>query len=365
MALPSTTYDTATVLNPSGALTDFTLMVDLSRMSSAWWAAAENIDATNGRAAKDDGTELACDWIDYTHGSPVGSGWLRVKWSGTLATSGTQVLRIYPPVTGNGTVAAGDALGSNNAYDSAWAGYWPLSSDYNDRTANANNGSVNVGDGLLSAGDTSSPAGPVTMFRGPGADYISVAGVEAFEATTDKMTAFALARIDWPGTSAQSWEGILNRRDSYSIQFSGSGTNVYFRTDDGVYSNNLESGAAGHFDGAFHSYAITYEVAEKRVVLDGVQAGIAAGPHGMGAQSRTFQIGRPWIGGNMWEGPIGHVHVHNDARSNSWIEQEDDQLMGQAAFFGTWTNNPLSSGDNYNRTSSRKICRLRVVSRCR
>ena len=123
MALPSTTYDTATVLNPSGALTDFTLMVDLSRMSSAWWSFAESTNARRGRAAKDDGTELACDWIDYDHTGQT--GWLRVKWSGTLATTGTQILRVYPPVAANSVQLSNAAFGSDNAYDADWRWYTP------------------------------------------------------------------------------------------------------------------------------------------------------------------------------------------------------------------------------------------------
>ena len=64
MAIPSSGYGIATISNPDSALTDFTLMIDLSRMSASWWADAEDTDATRGRASKNDGTtELATDWI--------------------------------------------------------------------------------------------------------------------------------------------------------------------------------------------------------------------------------------------------------------------------------------------------------------
>lgn len=116
MALPATTYDTATLVNPSSSLTDFALVVDLSRMSAAWWAAVDTTDGTKGRAAKDSGpTELACDWLDFD--SVNETGWLRVKWSGTLASSGTQTLRVYPPQAANASVSASDTYGSNNAYN--------------------------------------------------------------------------------------------------------------------------------------------------------------------------------------------------------------------------------------------------------
>src|SRR6056297_96504 len=93
-------YATATVTNPSSALTDFTLIIDLSTLPQDWWDAVTSSDGTKGRASKGDGTtELACDWIDFD--DTAETGLLRVLWSGTLASTGTQEVRIYPPLSGN------------------------------------------------------------------------------------------------------------------------------------------------------------------------------------------------------------------------------------------------------------------------
>jgi len=161
MALPSTTYDTATLVNPTSSLTDFTLIVDLSRMSAAWWAAVDTSDGTKGRAAKDLGpTELACDWIDFDDSAETGL--LRVKWSGTLSDTGTQTLRIYPPVAANASVAASDTYGSDNAYDSDWAAYWPLHDEV-DRTAN---GYDLTAQGGVTVGGATGKLGAATDFDG-------------------------------------------------------------------------------------------------------------------------------------------------------------------------------------------------------
>lgn len=86
--IPASNYATATITNPSSSLTDFSLMVDLSRMPANWWSAVNTSDGTKGRAAKNDGTELATDWINFNN--IAHTGWLRVKWAGTLANSGSQ-----------------------------------------------------------------------------------------------------------------------------------------------------------------------------------------------------------------------------------------------------------------------------------
>src|SRR5690606_12553620 len=70
------------------------------------------------------------------------------KWTGTLASTGEQLLRVYPPQEANASVAAGDTYGQYAAYDSAWVGYWPDGGG-NDRTGGEYHltayGSVSVG----------------------------------------------------------------------------------------------------------------------------------------------------------------------------------------------------------------------------
>src|SRR6056297_3267170 len=124
----------ATVTNPGSAQTDFTLIVDLADMPANWWSAVTSSDGTRGRVYKGDGsTRLAADWIDFD--DTAETGLLRVLWSGTLASTGTQQLWIEPPVSGNDAVAADNTYGSDNAYDDDWEGYYPFF-DLNDRTSN-------------------------------------------------------------------------------------------------------------------------------------------------------------------------------------------------------------------------------------
>ena len=73
MTLPATMYSKNTIPNPTSALTNFSVMIDLANMGADWWTAnGTEADGTKGRAAKDDGTELATDWIDFDHAAETG-----------------------------------------------------------------------------------------------------------------------------------------------------------------------------------------------------------------------------------------------------------------------------------------------------
>jgi len=354
---PSTTYDTATVLNPTSALTDFTLMVDLSRMSSAWWSAAESIDATNGRAAKDDGTELACDWIDYTHGSPVGSGWLRVKWSGTLATSGTQVLRIYPPVTGNGTVAAGDALGSNNAYASDCTVHAPLNGNLTDRSGNGRDGVVSGSPGTIDPATNEiaeGPFGSAIDFNGEGTvefprEAIANLQVEytaAFWYNPDPVSGFRAVFCT---------EGDANNGHLYGRQ--DTTNRLLVRGPNGI--NSLHAQATGWQLVAFSSDGVT----DTTYLNGSLETGVSGGGPG-NANVQTFMLGGNNSGQSSQMYYAG-VQTYNGDRSAAWHEQEYDQTDSQASFFGTWANVPLPSEGGESVACGRDICRHREVSRIR
>jgi hypothetical protein len=146
------------------------------------------------------------------------------------------------------------------------------------------------------------------------------------------------------------------------IQITNSGeTKINQRGASGATTINHGSGVSLVED-QWNHWAGRMTSSETQQLIDGV----AAVPD---AHSAAFESGLDTLVINpkylAVPGRIGEVQLHTTGRPDAWIEHEYDQTNSQNAFFGTWVNNPLSSGDNYNRTSSRKICRLRVVSRCR
>lgn len=331
MALPTTTYDTATLVNPSSALTDFTLMVDLSRNTPEWWAANNTTDATKGRAAKDDGTELACDWIDFDNVAQT--GWLRVKWSGTLAASGTQTLRIYPPVAANASVAAGDTYGSNNAYDSNWVGYWPLYSDLADRTSNGIDLVLDAAGGSFGSGQTGG-----AWYSG-NTRYASVALPSALS--------FPIHIMAWQyedGTVAGVKNSVVLNQAAGEVN-AGSNQNKSI-----ICTSDIPQFVNRRFSNATASWGV--DVSDQWVFADAYEdaadsRGIAinAGTYVTNTTSVTsFTTPRVQVGGNsLTIERIAEVQLHSAARSAAWRSSEYAQTNDQATFWGTWTNVPLAA----------------------
>jgi hypothetical protein len=336
MALPSSTYDTATLVNPGSSLTDFTLIVDLSRMSAAWWSAVDTTDGTKGRAAKDSGpTELACDWIDFDDSAETGL--LRVKWSGTLASSGTQTLRIYPPQSGNASVAASDTYGSDNAYDSDWAAYWPLH-DANDRTSN---GYDLTASGGVTVGGATGKLGAATDFDGSDdrLDYTAGAPVDSDDslfiawANPDATNQRALIYQDDTGTNGTIYRRLMHSSFMLGNVNDGAGSSTT------TWNFNVGVSASTWYMAAYQMNTST----SRYVFANDNQGGHDTTSVTVTGTDRIGIGGAIW-GGSYFDGQMQHVQVHASARSADWIEYEYDQTNDQATFWGTWTNTPVAGG---------------------
>jgi hypothetical protein len=345
MALPTTTYDTANVANPDTDLTDFSLLVDLSRMSAAWWSAVNTSDGARGRAAKDDGTELATDWIDFD--DTAETGWLRVKWSGTLAASGTQTLRVYPPVTGNPSLAASDTYGSDNAYNSDFIIYYPDAGGA-DRTSNGNDALSYVGG--ITAGAATGKTGSATEWDG---NNDSIYLPRLLELAT-AYTIMVWINVDTAGDSGIFWIGNHGAGRPIGMWFDENGVNdrlAFLQTDSGGLYSGVKYSANGSLStGTWYHVAIRFNagatpspkmdmwvngVLSSFTVagLDNVDdtAALAYGLGGVGSANQIFD-------GRMCEFFMSDQIVPMDA-----IELEYEQGNDQAAFWGTWTNNPATS----------------------
>lgn len=361
MALPSSGYDIATISNPTSALTDFSLIVDLSNMTASWWAAVDTTDGTRGRASKADGvTELACDWIDFD--STAETGILRVLYSGTLASSGTQQIRIYPPMAANPSYSATDTYGQYNAYGSNWAGYWP-DAGITDRTGNQNNGTAQGG---VVAGGATGILGSGTDFDGID-DYISIPDDDSLSLNTTNGNTW-MAWFQPPATitdnralfakyfrtSPFDGEWYLSTNATNEIGGSDSGS-MLMLLDDGALNryrgetNTALSGAqqnhiAWTWDGTLSSASGMF------ASLDGSGVSISELESNFDAtanRSAITTIGAGLIGttfSSYTDGIISEVQFHSVNRSAEWITQEYSQTYDNATFWGTWTW--VSSGGN-------------------
>lgn len=341
MTLPASTYDVATATVPAGNVTDFSLLVDLSRMSAAWWSAVDTTEGRKGRAAKDDGTELAVDFIAFDSVNETGIA--RVLWSGTIGTKTSVSLRIYPPMAANSTVIRSSTYGAYNAYNADWGGYWPLQDDATDRCAPRNDLTVSVGMGI---GDATGKFGSATNFNEASTEYLEAPDDAAFDTNDDAITLMAWGKSSNRGT----WQGLLGRQ--------GSSTGHYAMlaqrgTSDDMSIRNLPAGGAtveargGIFDdGVWQHWAGTVDEGDGEVELfnNAVSIATRTGTVTLGDQSGEVRIGNSMISpSNYWDGDIQDCQYHCTHRDDNWIGYEYDQSNDQASFWGTWTNVPVVS----------------------
>jgi hypothetical protein len=331
MSLPETGYDLATVTNPSSALTDFVLLVDLSLMSATFKSNWNTDDNGYGRAAIDGGpTELACDWIDLDYSA--GTGLLRVKWTGTLASSGTQKLRIYPPNTGNAQYAHDDTYGSDNAYPDNCTGYYPDAGE-TDRTSNGNNGSSF---GSPSIGGIAGMIGYATEFNG--SQYITLpsslkninagsilAIFKCYSLTSNKGFAVTMRTTS---TDDRVYLRVYEVSDDFGMGFSDTALVI-------TNNNNVEN------DGNFHTASIKWDDAgggnsNIEAYLDGSSIGsdtvvdLAAGTAIVNIGTTINNVTYGFIG------ILQHVQFWDIALNSDWISEENDQCADQSTFWGTW-----------------------------
>ena len=328
---PSTGYDSATITNPASALTDFTVMVDLSRFTASWWAANDTADGTKGRAYKDDGTtELAVDWIDFNSGAET--GWARVKWSGTLAASGTQIVRIYPPVAANSSVAASATYGSDNAYDANWWGYYP-NGGITDRTSNGRD----LTGSNITSGDSVGQVGAATEYNGTNSSASISSGVPA----AYPFTFMGWGKVDAAGTGTGNvmvgWadSSVANMQHRHWWQQAGD-----------LRSDSVESGTTATSDIALssanvqnwnHWCSVFGAFNSREVFLNATSGGEDTTSNTptnedricLGVTADSTQAG--WF-----DGLINDVQMHDIARSADWIAQEHAQTDSQSTFWGTW-----------------------------
>jgi len=327
--IPSSGYASQTVTNPSGALTDFTLIIDLANVCAdqANFSTDWNTDTGGyGKATKGDGTtELATDWIDLDNSAET--GWVRVKWSGTLASSGSQTVRLFPPNTGNDLYAANNAYGSDNAYDSNWLAYWPDGGG-TDRTSNGFDGTEV---GSITAGDSAGKIGAGTDFPGSSGNLITVAnmGISGDQSLSilswinpdveDRNVVFGFGD---PGTARQSCGFRTGDTDDYVWYWWAADI-----TGASAYADYAAQGWL-HYVGTYDTGTSTRRIYEDDIELDNDT------PANADWQNQDYTIGA--FNDEFMNGVINELQIHTTARSTDWLSEEYNQTDDNDTFWGAW-----------------------------
>jgi len=311
----------ATITNPSAALTDFTLIVDLANLPASWWSAVTSSDGTKGRVYKGDGTtELAADWIDFD--DTAETGLLRVKWSGTLATSGTQQLWIEPPLTGNASYAATDTYGSDNAYDANWEAYWPFESDYTDRTSNSADASAGGGTPTIASG------GQI------GVNELQLDVNEELSATISTLTNSQITILGWgkPGASSSA---LIGTAGGYEMVLRVNGGVTQFLLNSFSTNDRVDGSTSVNTSGVYQQFGGRYDGTDLEAFYNGSSDGSVT-PTGSWGSISNLEIGALY-GAADWLGAIDDLQIHSTGRSDAWIASEYAQTNDNSTFWGTWT----------------------------
>lgn len=332
----------ATVSNPDSSLTDFTLIVDLSDMPASWWSAVNTSDGTRGRVYKGDGTtRLACDWIAFDDDAET--GFLRVLWSGTLSSTGTQELWIEPPVSGNAAVAADDTYGSDNAYDEYWEGYWPLEesdSPAYDRTSNGLDFDDGY-DGGPTYGVTGQVGSCVTMPSTAGYYLDAGAYTPPEEITISQWVRLGADEDGWTfnnhnGTGGYGW--ITQARSNFEFRIS---------TDGDDWNGGSGSSAISQ-DDTWYLVQCTFDGSTMRMYVDGTEH--TDGDFPVTVSGTINDPGADLLVGQYasdFAGELDELQLHSTARSDDWLAEEYDQTSDNSAFWGTWSWETDGGGTTY------------------
>lgn len=332
-------YDEQSVTNPTSALTDFTLLIDVSTFSATWKSEVQS-DAGDIRCTKGDDTELAYDLINWAYNAGAPTGWIRVKWSGTLAASGTQNVRVWAGYNAGGSAVAYDATetyGSDNAYDANWLAYFPDGGGTGtDRTSNGLDltvgGSPTVGSGKVGDGttwDSSTKSATSTN-----ASYLNLPG------SYDFTVMYWFNRTSsGTGSEAIQWDGTDDLIFYPNDNAAGSGDLRVFWRDLG---GNIISIAGSDLSGAWHHSAFLSRASnDHESYLDGSSSGTSTSS-GTSNGFSTFEIGKR--GSSPADADLDDIQVHSVARHDDWIAEEYAQSNNQSTFWGTWAWTAAPSG---------------------
>jgi len=311
------TYYEAALPNPDSALAGYSVPIDLSQMPSGFWSAVDTSDGTKGRVTDGDGNELPSDWINFD--DTAETGLLRVKMS--LLASGTQKIRVFPPLASRDSYTAGSAYGQHNAYDTLWAGYWPDGGE--DRTMNGVDG---TGSGGITLGGVSGQFGDATDFDGTD-DYITT--------TLDGDYGEAgFTIMGWMNLDATGWQALISD-DTDEFVLRPKNTNVMnWQSRTGGTRRTLESSTTITLSSWIH-WAATRGQNGGRLFRDGALD--VSDAHNTGASQSIGPILFGKKSTNRLNAQGQEFQYHLTQRSDDWVSYEHQLTSDNSGEIGSWS----------------------------
>jgi len=309
----------------SGGVTSFTVLLTEANLPSDIFSVARS-DGGDIRFTVS-GVQVACDVIAFDAGTTKAI--IRVG-PVSLSSVVDNTLKVWYGNATATTPSASSTYGRYNAYDSSWAGYWPLTADLNNRKSAShtltNNGTVTVG-------GVSGKVGNATEFNGTSQSLTVASGVLSGEPCTlmawvrnDDLTDFS-ARVSVSCGESGAYNGF-----SLSHNKSGANHRYWASTHNGSSDPASNRSEANGSATGWQFQAGVYKDDHRQLDLGSTQ-GSANTTATTAPTPAAFAIGMLFRGNlNRWDGGIQHVQAHNAERAQAWRTTEYNSTNAPASF---------------------------------
>ena len=324
-------YDKAIPDNPGSTQTDFTFFVDLSALSTAWWAAVKS-DGGDIRVSTGANVQLPVDVIEFD--AVAKTGFLAFR---ATKLSTNEEFRIWVGDPDATTDAVGDPFGQHNAYASHVIAFWPDGGGL-DHTSSGFDLGV-FGSPSPVAGDV---AGPIGGSRGTA--YVAANSQRYRRSGATGITGadpFTMIGWGWTAVTASD-QTLLATGGAGTDGASTLGMNTSQKTE-----FNREGGGAGSVASVasyptstwFQTAAVFTSTVDYNVFLNGVVANETTAIQGA-VNPTTLNIGGTEFDLDFLDGRASLVSLHdNTALSDNWVAYH--HTMGdQTVFWNGWTSVP-------------------------
>lgn len=332
-------YDEQSFTNPSSALTDFRGCIDISTLSSSWKAAIQS-DGADIRVTKGDNTELAIDLSGFAYNAGAPTGYIFFKYSGTLATSGTQNVRVWAGYSGTATAyGTAETYGRDNVWSATLrAFHLESNTTITDSAGNAD------GTPIASPASATGQLGSAVSCARSTNKYVDCGTSPLANATSFRFSCW----FKFTGTNDAAEDTILSDWVS-----SGNNTTCLLRYDSlnnqiDFYLNDGTAGDGDSYnvsieDSAFHKLMWEWDGSNKKFFLDGSQVSTDAAysPSNLSSTiTNNLYLGNtPHVTTDSCRGDIDEAILETgigSARGTAWEALEYSMQSDQATFWGTW-----------------------------
>ena len=317
----------------SNTIIDYIIVIDLSNCSTQFKAAWNTNSNGYGRAYKNDGTELACDWINLNYAA--GTGIVKIRWSGIFSAVLPNILKLYPPISSRTQYSESSTYGKNNVYTDYIASY-PLITGPEERTGKGYD--LVVSGAVLQSGGGYFFDGDNDRLR-EGDNKISVENFQNDFTVLSKFNMLSLGGESDDGRLYEKAEGtnVINGFGSFCINLGVNSIGFKVNAGTPVITNELS------FSTIYNS-AITYDVSSGDVThyINGSLNGTPASTNVAGiTTTNPLTIGNRSSGIDKgFHGYIYGVDFISGILSANWINEYYLQDIDNTTYWGSSTWEP-------------------------